>query len=115
MLGTQIPTINMTEDREVFAQELAKIGESCALSYPANNVEEAVAAAGKIGFPVLVRAAFALGGLGSGFANDEEELKMMAKKAFALSPQILIDQDLRGWKEVRHCLGLSRSLFLASI
>ena len=102
VLGTQIPAIEATEDREIFSQKLQEIGESIALSYSANSVEEAVEVANKIGFPVLVRAAFALGGLGSGFADNESELKDLAAKAFASSNQILIDQDLRGWKELEY-------------
>ncbi|KAL7541078.1 hypothetical protein ACHAXR_010615 [Thalassiosira sp. AJA248-18] len=102
VLGTQIPAIEATEDREIFSQKLAEIGESIALSYSANNVDEAIVAANKIGYPVLVRAAFALGGLGSGFAADDAELKDLAAKAFSASSQILIDQDLRGWKELEY-------------
>eukprot|EP00585_Thalassiosira_rotula_P013637 CAMPEP_0196133262 /NCGR_PEP_ID=MMETSP0910-20130528/2557_1 /TAXON_ID=49265 /ORGANISM="Thalassiosira rotula, Strain GSO102" /LENGTH=1534 /DNA_ID=CAMNT_0041392969 /DNA_START=85 /DNA_END=4689 /DNA_ORIENTATION=- len=102
VLGTQIPAIEATEDREIFSQKLQEIGESIALSYSANTVDEAIKVANKIGYPVLVRAAFALGGLGSGFAADDAELKDLAAKAFATSNQILIDQDLRGWKELEY-------------
>eukprot|EP00804_Cyclotella_cryptica_P015765 CCRYP_013402-RF/>CCRYP_013402-RF protein AED:0.05 eAED:0.05 QI:200/0.83/0.85/1/0.83/0.85/7/149/1539 len=102
VLGTQIDAIEATEDREIFSQKLQEIGESIALSYSANNVEEALEAARKIGYPVLVRAAFALGGLGSGFAENDAELKDLASKAFTVSSQILIDQDLRGWKELEY-------------
>lgn len=102
VLGTQIPAIEATEDREIFSQKLEEIGESIALSYPATDIDEAVLVANKIGYPVLVRAAFALGGLGSGFAADDDELKDLAAKAFATSNQILIDQDLRGWKELEY-------------
>lgn len=102
VLGTQIPAIEATEDREIFSQKLQEIGESIALSFSANNVEEALVAANKIGYPVLVRAAFALGGLGSGFADNDKELKDLAAKAFSASNQILIDQDLRGWKELEY-------------
>jgi carbamoyl-phosphate synthase/aspartate carbamoyltransferase len=102
VLGTQIDAIEATEDREIFSQKLQEIGESIALSYSANNVDEAVVVANKIGYPVLVRAAFALGGLGSGFADNDEELKELAAKAFSVSQQILIDQDLRGWKELEY-------------
>mmetsp|Transcript_29219 Transcript_29219/g.52927 ORF Transcript_29219/g.52927 Transcript_29219/m.52927 type:complete len:1542 (-) Transcript_29219:127-4752(-) len=102
VLGTQIPAIEATEDREIFSQKLAEIGESIALSYSANSVEEAIVSANKIGYPVLVRAAFALGGLGSGFAENDKELKDLAAKAFSASSQILIDQDLRGWKELEY-------------
>lgn len=102
VLGTQIPVIEATEDREIFSEKLKEIGESIALSYSATSVEEAVVNANKIGYPVLIRAAYALGGLGSGFAENDEELKEMARMAFTSSDQILIDQDLRGWKELEY-------------
>jgi anthranilate/para-aminobenzoate synthase component II len=102
VLGTHPEVIRATEDREIFAAKLKEVDEKCALSYPATNVKTAVEVAAKIGYPVLVRAAFALGGLGSGFAENEKELVSLAKKAFASSDQILIDQDLRGWKEVEY-------------
>jgi carbamoylphosphate synthase large subunit/anthranilate/para-aminobenzoate synthase component II len=102
VLGTQIPVIEATEDREIFSAKLKEIDETIALSYSATTIDEALTAANKIGYPVLIRAAFALGGLGSGFANDNEELKSMAAKAFSTSSQILIDQDLRGWKELEY-------------
>eukprot|EP00939_MAST-03C_sp_MAST-3C-sp1_P001072 g1072.t1 len=102
VLGTQISVVEMTEDREAFSATLSEINESAALSYSANDEEEAVAAANKIGYPVLVRAAFALGGLGSGFASDEKSLRKLVKKSFANSSQVIIDQDLRGWKEVEY-------------
>lgn len=102
VLGTQIPVIEATEDREIFSEKLKEIGETIALSYSAKNVKEALVNANKIGYPVLVRAAFALGGLGSGFAANDKELEDLAKKAFSCSDQILIDQDLRGWKELEY-------------
>jgi len=102
ILGTPIPVIEATEDRQIFADKLKEIGETIALSYSANNTDEAIAAANKIGYPVLVRAAFALGGLGSGFAADDKELLELATKAFVSSNQIMIDQDLRGWKELEY-------------
>lgn len=104
VLGTSVEAIIKTEDREQFSQTLREIGERLALSYPARSVEEAKMAAANIGYPVLVRAAFALGGLGSGFAENEHELVELAEAALgaAGSPQILIDQDLRGWKEVEY-------------
>jgi carbamoylphosphate synthase large subunit/anthranilate/para-aminobenzoate synthase component II len=102
ILGTQIPVIEATEDREIFSQKLAEINETIALSYSATTIDEALEAAKKIGYPVLIRAAYALGGLGSGFADNEVEMKSMAAKAFATSDQILIDQDLRGWKELEY-------------
>lgn len=102
VMGTQIPVIEATEDREIFSEKLREIGETIALSYSATSIEEAVVNANKIGYPVLVRAAFALGGLGSGFAANDDELKELAAKAFSCSSQILIDQDLRGWKELEY-------------
>jgi carbamoyl-phosphate synthase/aspartate carbamoyltransferase len=102
VLGTQIDAIIATEDREIFSQKLREIDEKLALSYPATTIPEALEAAHKIGYPVLVRAAFALGGLGSGFADNPAELTLLAQKAFSTSCQILIDQDLRGWKEVEY-------------
>jgi carbamoyl-phosphate synthase/aspartate carbamoyltransferase len=102
ILGTQIPVIEATEDREIFSEKLKEIGETIALSYSATNIETAIEAANKIGYPVLIRAAYALGGLGSGFADNDEELTSMAAKAFSTSDQILIDQDLRGWKELEY-------------
>jgi carbamoyl-phosphate synthase small subunit len=102
VLGTPISVIKDTEDRELFAVRMAEIDEHVALSFPAVTVREAVVAAERIGYPVLVRAAYALGGLGSGFASNEEELVGLASKALAVSPQILLDQDLRGWKEIEY-------------
>ena len=102
ILGTPIETIIATEDREIFNEKLREINESLALSYSATTIDEAVKVANKIKFPVLVRAAFALGGLGSGFAENETELRELVAKAFAISSQVLIDQDLRGWKEVEY-------------
>ena len=102
VLGTPIDTIIATEDREIFSKHLEGINETLAKSESACSIEEAVTVANRIGFPVLVRAAFALGGLGSGFAENEAELKEQCSKAFSVSNQILIDQDLRGWKEVEY-------------
>ncbi|KAL4172766.1 hypothetical protein KRP22_007928 [Phytophthora ramorum] len=108
VMGTQIESIIDTEDREKFSAKLDEIGETIALSHPATTVEGALKAAHDIGYPVLVRSAFALGGLGSGFAANDEELTVLATKALHGSAskgsikQILIDQDLRGWKEVEY-------------
>lgn len=107
VMGTPIPTIIDTEDRERFADILAEIGETVALSKAATTLQGAIDAANEIGYPVLVRAAFALGGLGSGFATNEKELRKLASKALhggteEKPRQILIDQDLRGWKEVEY-------------
>jgi carbamoyl-phosphate synthase/aspartate carbamoyltransferase len=102
VLGTPIDTIITTEDRELFARSMESIGEKCAKSASANNVEEAMRVVKDIGFPVIVRAAYALGGLGSGFANNEEELLDLCNKAFAASPQILIERSMKGWKEIEY-------------
>ena len=102
VMGTPTRAVIATEDREIFSNILQSIGETAALSYAATNVEDAVANALKIGYPVLVRAAYALGGLGSGFASNEAELRELLAKSFAASDQVLLDQDLRGWKEIEY-------------
>ncbi|KAI8455144.1 putative CAD trifunctional protein [Phakopsora pachyrhizi] len=102
VLGTPISTIVMTEDRELFANSMAEIGKKCAMSASATSVNESIDAANKIGYPVILRAAYALGGLGSGFANNEEELVDLCGKAFAISSQVLIEQSMKGWKEVEY-------------
>ncbi|KAI0243763.1 Carbamoyl-phosphate synthase [Massospora cicadina] len=102
VLGTPIDTIIMTEDRELFAQKMQEIGEKCAQSQTATNVPEALAAVANIGYPVIVRAAYALGGLGSGFAENEEQLLELCHKAFAASPQILVERSMKGWKEIEY-------------
>lgn len=102
VLGTPIDTIITTEDREMFARSMEMIGEKCAKSASANNITEAMAAVKDIGFPVIVRAAYALGGLGSGFANNEDELRELCNKAFAASPQVLIERSMKGWKEIEY-------------
>ena len=105
VLGTPVATIEATEDREIFSNKLAEIGESCAPSEivdKSEGVGAVLAAAGRIGYPVLVRAGFALGGLGSGFANDAGQLELLANKAFASSSQIIVDKSLKGWKEVEY-------------
>ncbi|XP_054723164.1 CAD protein-like [Uloborus diversus] len=102
VLGTPIPSIVNTEDRKRFNEELIKIGEKVVPNAAAYKVEEAVEAAKKIGYPVLVRSAYALGGLGSGFAHSEEELRALVMQALACSPQVLIDKSLKGWKEVEY-------------
>ncbi|RKP02327.1 hypothetical protein CXG81DRAFT_10883 [Caulochytrium protostelioides] len=102
VLGTPISTIEMTEDRELFAAQMAQIGERCAQSASAVNWEEARRAALEIGFPVIVRAAYALGGLGSGFASDEGQLLDLCTKAFATSPQVLVEKSMKGWKEIEY-------------
>jgi carbamoyl-phosphate synthase/aspartate carbamoyltransferase len=102
VLGTPIDTIITTEDRELFARSMDSIGEKCAKSASANNIDEAMHVVKDIGFPVIVRAAYALGGLGSGFANNEEELMDLCNKAFAASPQVLIERSMKGWKEIEY-------------
>ncbi|KAJ9054047.1 Carbamoyl-phosphate synthase [Entomophthora muscae] len=102
VLGTSIDTIIMTEDRELFAQKMLEIGEKCAQSQTATNASEALEAVANIGYPVIVRAAYALGGLGSGFAENEEQLLELCNKAFASSPQILVERSMKGWKEVEY-------------
>ncbi|KAJ1772283.1 Carbamoyl-phosphate synthase, partial [Coemansia sp. RSA 1843] len=102
VLGTQIDTIMLTEDRELFASAMAEIGEKCAKSHAANSIEEAVVAANDIGYPLIIRAAYALGGLGSGFASNEEELVALCRKAFAASPQVLVERSMKGWKEIEY-------------
>jgi carbamoylphosphate synthase large subunit len=95
VLGTPIPSIIATEDRDVFAQKLNEIGEKMALSYCATTLDEGLAAARRIGFPVLIRAAFALGGLGSGFAENEEDFLATARKAFSSSDQVRVTSHLK--------------------
>jgi carbamoyl-phosphate synthase/aspartate carbamoyltransferase len=102
VLGTQIETIEITEDRELFARHMEMIGEKCAVSESATCLETAVEAATRIGYPVIVRAAYALGGLGSGFAESEEQLSELCKKAFATSPQVLVEKSMKGWKEIEY-------------
>ncbi|KIV87247.1 protein pyrABCN [Exophiala sideris] len=102
VLGTPIETIITTEDRELFARSMESIGEKCAKSASASNIDEAMHAVEDIGFPVIVRAAYALGGLGSGFAENPEELRELCTKAFAASPQVLIERSMKGWKEIEY-------------
>ena len=102
VLGTPIQTIITTEDRELFAQSMLEIGEKCAASSSACNIDEALTAVKSIGYPVIVRAAFALGGLGSGFAENQDQLVDICKKAFATSPQVLVEKSMKGWKEIEY-------------
>lgn len=102
VLGTPIDTIITTEDRELFARSMESIGEKCAKSASASSVEEASHVVKDIGFPVIVRAAYALGGLGSGFADNEQQLLELCEKAFAASPQVLIERSMKGWKEIEY-------------
>ncbi|PIK48468.1 putative CAD protein [Apostichopus japonicus] len=102
VLGTPVKSIEDTEDRKIFADRMHEIGEKVAPSQAAYSVEEALTAADTIGYPVMVRAAYALGGLGSGFANNRSELTKLASAAFALTSQILVDKSMKGWKEVEY-------------
>lgn len=102
VLGTPIDTIITTEDRELFARSMESIGEKCAKSASASTVEEALRVVKDIGFPVIVRAAYALGGLGSGFADNESELLALCNKALAVSPQVLVERSMKGWKEIEY-------------
>jgi carbamoyl-phosphate synthase small subunit len=102
VLGTPIQAILTTEDRELFAKAVEHCGYKVAESECCKTIEGAVAAAKKIGYPVLVRAAFALGGLGSGFASNEEELRQLVHVALVNSPQVIVDRSLKGWKELEY-------------
>lgn len=102
VLGTPVQAIIDTEDREIFAGKLAEIDVKTPRSIAANTMEEAFAAVDKLGFPVIIRAAYTLGGLGSGFCSDKEELERLASSAFSYSPQILVEESLKGWKEVEY-------------
>ena len=102
VLGTPVQSIIDTEDRELFVERLDEIGVKTIKSHAAANLEEARAAAREVGYPVILRAAYALGGLGSGFCENEEELDTIARKAFSFSPQVLVEKSLRGWKEIEY-------------
>ncbi|VVT55503.1 uncharacterized protein SAPINGB_P004629 [Magnusiomyces paraingens] len=102
VLGTPIDTIITTEDRELFARSMEEIGEKVAKSQTASSIPEALEAVKGIGFPVIVRAAYALGGLGSGFAENEAQLVDLCNKAFAASPQVLVERSMKGWKEIEY-------------
>ncbi|KAL9942335.1 hypothetical protein ACHAO5_008061 [Verticillium nonalfalfae] len=102
VLGTSVKTLETSEDRDLFARALGEIDIPIAKSIAVGTIEEALDAAEKVGYPIIVRAAYALGGLGSGFANNEEELRNMAARSLTLSPQILVEKSLKGWKEVEY-------------
>ncbi|SFQ64946.1 carbamoyl-phosphate synthase (glutamine-hydrolyzing) large subunit [Hymenobacter arizonensis] len=102
VLGTPVQSIIDTEDRDIFKDKLSQIGVHCARSVAVTTMEDALAAGEKIGFPIIVRAAFALGGLGSGFANNLDELRALAQQSFTTSDQILVEESLKGWKEVEY-------------
>ncbi|KAJ4296269.1 carbamoyl-phosphate synthase (glutamine-hydrolyzing) cpa2 [Kalmusia sp. IMI 367209] len=102
VLGTSIKTLETSEDRDLFARALDEIDIPIAKSIAVNSVEEALDAAEKVGYPIIVRAAYALGGLGSGFANNAEELRNLSARSLSLSPQILVEKSLKGWKEAEY-------------
>lgn len=102
VLGTQVDSINKTEDRELFVKELNKIKVRTPISKAVRSVKEGIKAAKEVGYPVILRAGFTLGGLGSGFANNEKEITKALQEAFSYSPQVLIEEDLRGWKEIEY-------------
>ncbi|MDR1414196.1 MAG: carbamoyl-phosphate synthase (glutamine-hydrolyzing) large subunit [Odoribacteraceae bacterium] len=102
VLGTPVQAIIDTEDREIFASKLAEIDVKTPRSIAANSIEESLLAAERLGFPVIIRAAFTLGGLGSGFCSSMDELRTLAASAFSYSPQVLVEESLKGWKEVEY-------------
>ncbi len=101
-LGTAVSTLKLTEDRDLFAQKMREIGIPVPPSFACTTLSDAKKAAAEIGFPVIVRAAYALGGLGSGFANNDVELSALVVPALANSPQVLVEKSLKGWKEVEY-------------
>lgn len=102
VLGTPIKTLETSEDRELFANALKEIDIPIAESIAVETVDAALEAAEKVGYPIIVRSAYALGGLGSGFANNPEELKNLSSRSLSLAPQILVEKSLKGWKEVEY-------------
>jgi carbamoyl-phosphate synthase large subunit len=102
VLGTPVSAIMETEDRELFVRKLEQIDVKTPRSIAVKGVDEALEAAGKLGYPVIIRAAYTLGGQGSGFASDSEELRSLASKAFSYTGQILVEESLKGWKEVEY-------------
>ncbi len=102
VLGTPVQAIMDTEDRELFVEKLNEIGVKTIKSEACENIEQARKAAKELGYPVILRAAYALGGLGSGFCDNEEELDKLVEKAFSFSPQVLVEKSLKGWKEIEY-------------
>ena len=100
VLGTSVEAIMNTEDRDLFVKELKKVDLKVPVSHACENMEEAVAAARNIGYPIMIRSAYALGGLGSGVCKTEEEFKEIAESAFTFAPQVLVEESLKGWKEI---------------
>ena len=102
VLGTPVQTIIDTEDRELFVEKLDEIDVKTISSVACSSIEEARKAAAELGYPVILRSAFALGGLGSGFCDDESQLVKLAEKSFSFSPQVLVEKSLKGWKEIEY-------------
>ena len=102
VLGTPVQAIIDTEDRELFVKKLDEIGVKTIKSQACSDIAEARKAAAELGYPVIIRAAYALGGLGSGFCDDEQQLNALCEKAFAFSPQVLVEKSLKGWKEIEY-------------
>jgi carbamoyl-phosphate synthase (ammonia) len=102
VLGTSIESVINTEDRQLFSDRINEIDEKIAQSFAVDNIEDAVDAANTIGYPLMIRSAFALGGLGSGICDDEPMLRDMAAKALSVSPGILVEKSMLGWKEVEY-------------
>lgn len=102
VLGTPVQAIMDTEDRELFVEKLNEINVKTIKSEACETIEQARKAAAELGYPVILRAAYALGGLGSGFCDNEEELEKLAEKAFSFSPQVLVEKSLKGWKEIEY-------------
>ena len=102
VLGTPVQAIMDTEDRELFVERLNEIDVKTIKSEACETIEQARKAAAELGYPVILRAAYALGGLGSGFCDNEEELDKLAEKAFSFSPQVLVEKSLKGWKEIEY-------------
>ena len=102
VLGTPVEAIMNTEDRELFIQQLDEIDVKTIKSEAVDNIDDAIRAAREVGYPVIVRAAYALGGLGSGFCDNEEELTSLVEKALSFSPQVLVEKSLKGWKEIEY-------------
>ena len=100
VLGTSVEAIMNTEDRDLFVHELNKVDLKVPVSQACENMEDAIAAARKIGFPIMIRSAYALGGLGSGVCKDEKEFRKIAESAFTFAPQVLVEESLKGWKEI---------------
>ena len=102
VLGTPVQAIMDTEDRELFVEKLKEIDVKTISSEACENIDQVRKAAAELGYPVIIRAAYALGGLGSGFADNEEELNKLSEKAFSFSPQVLVEKSLKGWKEIEY-------------